>query len=205
MQLTLNSLIKKVDKKNYEKYSAYVPNFKEQKTQKFTTIVLTIIASIVLLIFAINPTLSTIANLHKQIDDSKFVKEKLDQKVNNLSILQTQYETIQKDLPTVYSAMPQGAEAPKFAGQLQAIISKNNLTIVSLGESEIYTTEIDKFSAFTFNITLTGELENMLVFVDNLVKIDRIISLDDITISKKSSNQGEILQLSVKGSALFKP
>jgi len=85
MQLKINNLFRKIEKEKYDKYFELVPNFKQEKTQKFTTVILTLIAFAILLIFAINPTLSTIANLQKQLDDAKFIKEKLDQKINDLS------------------------------------------------------------------------------------------------------------------------
>jgi hypothetical protein len=56
------------------KYFEKLPDFKEKKIQAFITIALTLIALSFFAIFAINPTLSTIANLQKQSEDT-FVEQ----------------------------------------------------------------------------------------------------------------------------------
>ena len=72
--------IKGVKKEQYEKYLELIPDLKKEKAQKYITIVLTLATVIMLGLFAINPTFSTIANLQKQIDDNNFVQQKLQQK-----------------------------------------------------------------------------------------------------------------------------
>jgi len=204
MQLKLNSLLKKVNKEKYEKYLEYVPDFKEAKTQKFTTIVFTLIAFIILLIFAINPTLSTIAKLHKQVEDAKTFNEKLDQKVNSLSILQTKYNNLQSDLPVIYSAVPKKAEATLLMGQIQSLINQANLSLVSLQVLDVVTSETDDFSSYTFDVSARGEYENMLSFLENITSMQRIIALSNVTIKRQTENNNDILQINIRGSALFK-
>ncbi len=201
MQPKLNSLIKKFNKEQYGKYLELLPNFKKEKAQKFTTIVLTIISVIILAIFAINPTLSTIASLQKQLDDAKFVTEKLDQKINNLSVLQTKYETIKQDLPIIYDAVPKTEEVALLTGQLQSITTENNLAIVSMQVTDFV--DSDNFSYITFNMSLQGTYENMLNFLNKAVSMQRIIDFTDINISTTDNENGG-LTLAIKGIALHK-
>src|SRR3990172_232382 len=94
-------------KSNYEKYyKDFIPYFKREKSQKYLTIILSVSAAIFFFIFAINPTLSTIAKLNKQISDSEMVEQKLSQKVNNLSSLSQEYEKIKPDLPVIMDTIP---------------------------------------------------------------------------------------------------
>src|ERR1035437_4968817 len=82
MRLQINA----VKKEQYAKYLELIPDLKREKAQKYITIVLTLATTIILGLFAINPTFSTIANLQKQIDDGNFVEQKLKLKINDLSI-----------------------------------------------------------------------------------------------------------------------
>ena len=204
MQLKINNLFRKIEKEKYDKYFELVPNFKQEKTQKFTTVILTLIAFATLLIFAINPTLSTIANLQKQLDDAKFIKEKLDQKINDLSVLQTKYNNIQPDLPIVYNAIPKTSQVPQFTGQLQTLIKESNLSIVALQASDIPTSQIDNFSSYTFDISTRGDYQAILNFLEELISMQRVISLSNVSIDKQSENNINVLQVNVKGYALFK-
>ena len=67
----IKDIIKQSNSEKYSKYLALMPDLRQEKTKKFTTIVLTLAASIILGLFAVNPTLSTVANLQKQIDELK--------------------------------------------------------------------------------------------------------------------------------------
>lgn len=205
MQLKITSLFKKLEKEKYDKYLELMPDFKQEKTQKFTTVFLTLVAFIILLIFAINPTLSTIAKLQKQVEDAKFVKEKLDQKINNLSILQTKYTNLQPDLPVVYNAIPKKSEAPRLIGQIQALLQEANLTIVSLQVSDIPTSQTDNFSSYSFDVSARGDYQNMLNFLENITNMQRVVALSNISIKKQIENNNNILQINIRGNALFKP
>ncbi len=202
MQTKLNNLFSKFNKEKYDKYLELIPDFKKEKTQKFTTVVLTLLAIIILAIFAINPTFSTIANLQKQLDDAKFVTGKLDEKINNLSALQTKYNSITNDLPVVYESVPQKSEVPKLTGQLQSIIQNSNLTIINLQISDM--AGANDFSFYTFSLTAQGQYQDIIDFLTKVVSMQRIITNFDISISQPSADNS-IPQLSLKGKALFKP
>ncbi|OGH10886.1 MAG: hypothetical protein A3B38_04005 [Candidatus Levybacteria bacterium RIFCSPLOWO2_01_FULL_36_13] len=202
MQPKLNSLFKKFNKEQYGKYLELIPNFKKEKAQKFTTIVLTIIAIIMLAIFAINPTLSTIANLQKQLDDAKFVVERLDTKINNLSVLQTKYETLKPNLPIIYESVPKNEEVALLTGQLQAVAGQNNIAIISIQSDNFFDT--NNFSYFTFSISMQGRYEDLINFLNTIINMQRIIGLDDINITSAEEENKDLLNLSLKGVALYK-
>lgn len=203
MQIKLNNLFNKLNKEKYDKYLELVPDFKKEKTQKFTTIVLTLVAVIILSIFAINPTLSTIANLRKQVEDAKFVKERLDQKINNLSLLQTKYNSIQTDLPVIYEAIPQKSEAPKFTGQIQSIAQKSNLSITNFQATEITPFSKNLFSYYLFSMSAKGDYQNIMNFLNQLISMQRIITVSNIDINQITTESTQ-LQVNMRGQVFFK-
>ncbi len=200
MKLNFNKLLVKNEK--YSKYLELVPDFKKEKTQKFTTIVLTIIAVIILAIFAINPTLSTIANLQKQLDDAKFVTTKLQEKINDLSVLQTKYNSIQPDLPTIYEAIPQSAQAPKLTGQIQAIAQDSNLSLVNVQVNQI-TKSPGNFYFYAFTLTATGSYDNVVLFLQKIVSMQRITDINSVDIASNTKDDNS-LKINLKGLAFFK-
>ncbi len=202
MQLKLNKIFTTVNKEKYGKYLELIPDFKKEKAQKFTTIVLTIIAVIILALFAINPTLSTIANLNKQLEDARFVSKRLQDKINDLSILQAKYNSLQEDLPVIYESVPKNSDAPKITGQLQAIAADSGVTLTSTQVSNITLAQA-RFYYFTFNISLTGTYENIMKFVTQLSSSQRVTNIYNINIAK-GQKESEVLQASIKGQAFFK-
>ena len=199
---------KEVKKDEFSKYLELMPDFKQEKTQKFTTIVLTLIASIILGLFAINPTLSTIANLQKQLDDNKFVEQKLEQKINNLSILQQKYSLIEPDLDSIKNAVPQTPETTALLGQIQAVAKESDLSIVNMQTSQVDFPPIiigqQKYSAFNVSISVQGKYAQMASFINEVVNIQRIIVINTATISKNTDNNAVALRLVINGTVYYK-
>jgi Tfp pilus assembly protein PilO len=194
--------IKGIKKEQYEKYLELIPDLKQEKAQKYITIVLTLATAIILGLLAINPTFSTIANLRKQIDDNNFVEQKLQLKINNLSILQQKYNTIQADLPIVNDAVPTTTQIPLFIAAVQSIAKDSSLTLTSLQTSEVSLSESPalKQSSFDFTLTATGTYDNMLNLLSRITNFQRAVALKNIILSTRNGT----LQLSLKGTVFFK-
>jgi Tfp pilus assembly protein PilO len=206
----IKDIIKATNKEEYSKYLAFMPDLKQEKTKKFTTIVLTLTASMILGIFAISPTLSTIANLQKQIGDNKFVDQKLVEKIYNLSVLQQKYTNLANDLSVVYDAIPSSAQIAPLVAEIQTIAQSSN---IKLNSFQTYTVDFSnkktsdkKYFSFDFGLSGEGSYSDIASFIDQLLNFQRIIAVDNISISKINNDQENNgnLQLNFKGSALFK-
>jgi Tfp pilus assembly protein PilO len=205
----IKDIIKQSNIEKYSKYLALMPDLKQENTKKFTAIVLTLSASIILGLFAINPTFSTVANLQKQISDNQFVDQQLQTKINNLSALRQKYTGLQNDLPVVYEAIPQSPEIPPLVAQVQTIAQNSNF---KLNNFQTFTVDLSKqpttaqkYSTFDFGFSGQGSYTDMTNFLDKLTNFQRIITIDNLSISRVSTNDNQsALQLSVKGTALFK-
>lgn len=121
----------------YREYLKLLPNIQQENTRIITTLILTFFAMSFFGIFAINPTLSTIITLRKQLADSELVHEKLKAKIAALSTLHQQYATLQADLPTVMEAIPQYPDPPALAAQVLGLAKQRNIKILSMTTSEV--------------------------------------------------------------------
>ena len=80
--------------RKYRAFLKLLPPIKNENTRIITTLILTFAAMTFFGAFAINPTLTTIVNLKKQLEDSQIVYNKLVEKNNNLSFLLNQYNSL---------------------------------------------------------------------------------------------------------------
>lgn len=203
-----NIILKNLKKDEYHKYLELMPDFKQEKTQKYITIALTLLASIILVVFALGPTLSTIASLQKQLEDDKFVEQKLREKINNLSVLQQKYSAIEPDLPTIYDALPKSSHIPLLTAQIQAVA---NETGVKVSNYQTFQAEVShaavstkKFATYNFSVTVQGTYQNMSSFMDRLVNFQRIVTIESVSITKVTALNTTDLKLIIKGVAYFK-
>lgn len=189
------------------KYFNSFPNLKQKKTQELTTIALTLITLSIFGLFAINPTLSTIAQLQREFIDNKDVDEKLKQKIVNLGQLQTQYATLTSDLPIVFAAIPETPRPSQLVAQVQTLAQQSSVNLVRIQTYQadlLQKTKLPKTPSFVFALTVEGSPENVNSFMKALVNFDRILTVDNITLSTGPDGSG-LLELNVRGKAYFKP
>src|SRR3989344_6152026 len=135
-------MVTSLKKIKYEKYSkAILPYLKKEKNQKYLSAFLTIGASIFFILFAINPTISTIVKLRKEISDNKLLDKALTQKINNLSALNSSYEDIKADIPLIEDALPRKPDAPILVAQIQKLAQDSGLSIDSVTVSPMRSEE----------------------------------------------------------------
>lgn len=190
----------------YEKYYRDIlPYLKKDKNQQYFTIILTLSASIFFALFAINPTLSTIAKLRKEVVDSKQVDEQLSQKINSLSSLSQAYQDIQTDIPFVLDAMPLQPEAPTLVAQIQSVAQNSDVLISSIKLAPVNLTDtIATSSALVeFDLSVKSNYDNLNKFIADLTGMQRIISIDSMSITKTEGTDQD-LGVSIKGSAYYK-
>ncbi|MCL5113586.1 MAG: type 4a pilus biogenesis protein PilO [Patescibacteria group bacterium] len=189
------------------KYLELFPDFRKEKAQRSASLFLSLIALSFLGLFAINPTLSTIAKLRKELADNKFVDQKLQEKINNLSALQQKYSLMQTDVPVVLDSIPQDPEVPLLLGQIQSIAKNSNVTFNNLQSFQVEavssSTNQNKYSSFSFSASLQGSYNDLIKFLSTLVNMQRVISIETISINKKGDQAG-VLQIDILGKAYFK-
>ncbi len=179
---------------HYREYLKLLPDVKREQVNKYTALIFTFAALSFFGIFAINPTLSTIVELKRQLADSKLVDKQLRDKILNLGKLSEQYNVLGSQLTTVQNALPDTPSTTKLMGEIRAIAKNTNVTIssikisgVPLSKSQI---KLDNVSSFEFTVEASGNYNDLYNFSTSLVNFDRLVTLEIIGFNKdvKSSN-----------------
>ncbi len=192
----------------YKEQLKLLPKLNDQKAQLYVMIGFTLAALIVFGIFAINPTLSTITELKRQLADLEFVKQKLETKIQNLSTLQQKYQSLSGDLPIILEAIPQYPEVPEFTAKVNALLSRSKLKVKALQTYGVELTpdrilQKKKTGSFVFTVEATGEYGDMLDFVRDITSMDRLVAIEMVSIAKDEKS-GE-LSFNLRGREYFKP
>ncbi|OGH09741.1 MAG: hypothetical protein A2152_03975 [Candidatus Levybacteria bacterium RBG_16_35_6] len=201
MHLKADKILKELQK---NKYLKLFPDFKEEKTRKITYITLTLIALSFFGLFAISPTVSTISKLNKELKDNKFVDSELQRKINNLSILQEKYNTLQPDLKSIYQAVPTSPDAALLVAQIQSLAKDSG---IKLNTIQVFSVDSDsglkQHSAFNFSLSANGDFNQISNFITSLNSMRRITVQNIISITKQSGKENTLL-LTIKGESYFK-
>lgn len=190
------------------KYFPKLPYLSEERSQKFFYIVLTLLALSFFGFFAINPTVSTILKLRKELVDSEFVFKELETKIKNLSSLRTQYDSMQSDLPVITDAITTEPNVHLLFAQIQAASQQSNIKIKKLQNFEVEilkntNTPGKKYHSYSFVIVGNGTFANISDFVSTIRSMQRIIDIDIFSITS-AIGQNDPLEFNIQGIAFFK-
>lgn len=191
----------------YREYLKLLPHAQQEGIKNFITLLLTFAALTFFGIFAINPTLSTIIDLKRQLKDNKFVADQLQKKYTALSTLQQEYGTLTSQLPVVFDAIPQDPAVFLLTGQIQALAKQSGVTITELRVFEVEIAgkgkTVIKNPSFSFALQANGSYEKLLSFANSLSRLNRIVTIESISLSKELRTND--LMLNIRGRAYFKP
>lgn len=192
-------------KKIYLKYAASLESEGAQKLTAYFYIILTLATVSFFGLAAIGPTLNTVSNLNKQYKDNQKVYEILSQKLANLALLDSQYQTIQADLDQLNAAIPKTAEIPKLTRQIEKITSAHNLQVTrfSVGTVEIFPNVKNvPIYSFLFTIDVAGNEVDVNNFIADIINFDRIVGVERII---TGTNQESHYTTSFTGRVYFSP
>ncbi len=183
---------------------AFPLHMMEERTQAITKIIFTLVALSVFGLLAISPTLSTIAQLRKQLSDSKSVDAQLKEKIGNLTNLSNQYATIKPDLPLIFDVLPIKPNVPFFLAQLQSLASQSNVQLNNLQIFQVDLTKNAKVSgpsSFSFSFTASGSYQDISSFISSVINFNRLIGIEAVSINQGLNGNTD---LSLRGKAYFK-
>lgn len=165
--------------------------------------------------FAIRPTLGTISELLKKIEDQKEVDRKLDTKIVQLTEAQTELIENEADLPLINLAIPEVPDLKGFIQRLEvlAVASEAELGSVQfqavplVGERTSLTAEPSAKEDepegeglfITFNFVINGNQANILAFLSALETIDRAVAITRLTFAKPPLQQQKFYTLTANG------
>jgi hypothetical protein len=173
-----------------ERYLAVVrafPQIRQERTQIYFMLSLTFISLAFLGIFAINPTLTTIVELNKKLDDSKLANSALKTKIAHLSSLHSQYEEFTNTWPIVNAAIPDTPQVTYIVGQIQYIATATGVIVHDL---EVFAVEltpqgkkIQKEASYVISVTVAGPNQGQIQFLQALNHFNRVVSTESISFS----------------------
>ena len=142
----------------------------------------------------------------KEVKDKRMASEKLEQKINALSIVQREYERVQPDLSIIYAVLPKKSDFSKLAKQIEYLAGKNKTTLLSLQiqRTSLFGEEKKELVPLEFTLNISGGYENLKGFLDDLEKLDRIVAVKTFGFLKKKTRRTETeaflsLRISAKG------
>ncbi len=214
-------------RKDYNRYRSYfshvISQYKERSDLKaYLEMFLSLITISIFTIFALRPTLLTIAQLVKDIETKKETIVRMDKKIASLAQAQSQYESERAKIAVLESAVPKSGQPDIFARQIEGLVGSHQLSTVSftVGKSTVFDTTTNSEAlplpeqsssslpegaeGTGFTLTTEIDLTNFLTlseFLNDFEKLRMPFVLHEIrvTTGQALDTQGQKLLLFIRG------
>jgi len=165
---------------------------------------LSIAAVIFFTVFAIQPTLITMSDLIKELEDKREIDQQLSQKVAALSTAQTTYLQIQNQIPLLYEAIPPRPQIKESLLQIEKAASDRGLVIENLSIRQV-PQEVDANLAqsgtervtLPVTITMAGSYPNISAYIEDLMNLRRMFIVESIIFSRTEERGSESLRANI--------
>lgn len=203
----------KADYRTYKRYFVNVQHlYKRRDVVVYTGLTLSLLAIAFFGLFALRPTIATIAALIKEIDQKREIEVKLEKKLETLRTASTNYSLVADARVLVEETLPEKPYLAQLVYQLEGLAQELGLAINSLGFDEVALLgkrqkakpkKIAGPSEIAFSISLTGNYPALSSFLASLEELRRTIKVTSFGFSMSQKEEIEIIRLSITGKAHF--
>lgn len=187
---------------HYRKYLQIIQKRPMWRATLFVTLSLTLL--IVLLVFALRPTLITIASLTGDIQSKREIETKLNTKIASLQSMVQIYQKIQPQLDLIDTALP---IQPKFGNLSDYLIRASSssgviVNNIALGNINLSTQPIatQGVSEIEFGLSVTGSFTQIYEILHKIENSRRLITTTSVQITRNNTG---LLTAVLKGKAFF--
>ncbi|KKQ26092.1 MAG: hypothetical protein US62_C0019G0019 [Candidatus Woesebacteria bacterium GW2011_GWA1_37_8] len=200
-------------KKNYVRYKTVLLGSLDQYQRRgdikvYIEIILSLLTITIFSIFALRPTLITIAQLIKDIDSKRDTLEKMESKLASLDEAQILFDRERDNIANLRIAIPFSPEPNIYIRQVEGVASKTtNVTNMSIGEAVILgqtatsAKKPDQTSALPentistdMNVSAESDLNNYSAVYEFFKSIENLrtpLKIDSFTLNLDESQEGQ--------------
>lgn len=187
MSLVIERIQKKRLGLNYRRLES---TFRGTKTQAYTMLILSLLTVSFFGFFALRPTLTTIAQLKRQIEDNQEVDKRLSDKINQLIAAQAEYETIASFVPKVKRALPEGHQYVQTLFDLNDIRVNSSASVSSVKIGEI-AVDVVQPGLLDIKLEAEGEFISLTQIANRIMSNERLLTISEMDFSQAQILEGE--------------
>lgn len=180
-------------RKQYQEYRQYIDSIVEKAKAPAARVSLAVVGTIIfsgfLAVFAIKPTLTTVAGLWKEINTEKEIIIGLDRKLKLLQTARQNYDKASSKLYLLDKALPETIEVENMAKDLESLALENGLSTLEFKQENFWLLQplpagnpSIKISGLDVKMSVGGQESQVRNFTANLEKMGRMVKIESMTV-----------------------
>lgn len=170
-------------------------------------LILSVLVVVLFALFAIRPTLITMAELVKEIEDKRELSDQMNLKLASLATAQEQYELHQSQLYLLEEAIPRRLDLVKSLKKIEKLAGEGQLVIAAMSlskvpeviEEESLTNDFKDYQRefVQINVEVIGSYLQIREFVEKIMNIRQVIIVDQVVVERMTESDNLSAMLSV--------
>lgn len=199
----------------YHRYQRYFTDinrlYQRREVKVYTGLILTFATIAFFALFALKPTITTIASLVQELKIQKQIDDQLQVKITALSQAQKNYNQL-TNASLIEEALPKTSGIEPLLYNLEYLIKQDGLTIKSLSFTPLVINGVPKENQIGFSISVSGSKDALTQFLDSFYNLRRVITINSSSFSKTqkvesgqtpTTTEGSNITLNIDGTAYF--
>ena len=155
---------------------------------------LTYILTLLLLVFAIIPTISTIFNINKEIKEKEGIYKALEEKVFALSSLDQEYNDKSSEFKDLSLLFPATGNFSLFLSNIDAVVARNNFILESISfteyERDLFKAKTTALKPWTVRISVSGKQVYLITLLRDLEAMPMFPVVESLAYGKEVDDDG---------------
>ncbi len=173
----------------------YIKMIKEgpEKKRSYTFFAFTIVATILLIVFAIKPTITTILRINREIKQKEYINQQLTSKISTLSSLQSKYLERKQDFRTLSLVFPADGNFSLLLSNIDSIVSRNGFVLSSVTFDEYEGNKAGSsnvLSPKSMRINVKGKRANIINLLKEFEALPMYPIIDFVSFSSNEDEEG---------------
>ncbi len=189
------------------RYYTYIrPIIRSKVVQEYGPLIFSLVMVSFFSVFALRPTLTTIASLQKAIEEQTATKQKISEKIEALKLAKNNYLAINNQTKDkIDRLVPNDTALPGLIDQVRSLAEVYDASLAGI---QFETLTLDGKPAklvakpsqkeIPFSLSVRGSYINLLQFVDALPKIDRVITIESINFRANEESDDLLMAINAK-------
>lgn len=161
------------------------------KYKQFVFPILTVVASLIIIVFVIMPELKSYTNIREQINTLQKRTDNLEVKAEELGKIDP--DTSQQNIKVAFTILPADQDVPRAMATLQDAINQSGLVLKSTAYSG--SGNVAGKSSFLLNVSVLGRLSSVRDFLVKLQETPRLYQVESLAAQFQST--GDVVEASL--------
>ena len=174
-----------------------------EKRNTYSSFAVSLLISIVLIVFAVKPTISTIIQIRQGVKEKTRVNQQIQGRIDAISKLDAQIQEEQEKFEALEMIFPSEREYILLLANIDAVIARNGFTLMSVGfdnhDNENYKLTTPILTPSVLRLNVSGKYSSFINLLKDLESLPMCAVVENISFStQKDEKSNSYFSLSLR-------